>query len=152
MNHRAFLMALRGSLLATPEALSGLVADLVQRQVDVFLAIGPAAIRVARDASSTIPFVAIDLESDSAQAGFAGSFAQPGGNITGRFLDHPNLTDKWLELGDCGTTYESRRGSVLQLATGHLTRSPFRQILGRRVGGRMVGLAIAHHGRRPRCG
>ena len=64
----------------------------------MILAIGPAAIRAARDATSTIPIVALDLESDPVQAGFARSLAQPGGNITGCFLDQPGLTGKWLEL------------------------------------------------------
>ena len=48
----------------------------------MILAIGPAAIRAVRDATSAIPIVALDLESDPVQAGFARSFAQPGGNIT----------------------------------------------------------------------
>jgi putative tryptophan/tyrosine transport system substrate-binding protein len=42
--------------------------------------------------------VALDLESDPVQAGFARSLAQPGGNITGCWLDQPGLTGKWLEL------------------------------------------------------
>ena len=45
-----------------------------------------------------IPIVALDLESDPVQAGFVRSLAQPGGNITGCFLDQPGLTGKWLEL------------------------------------------------------
>jgi len=81
-----------------PEAFPGLAADLVRRKVDVILAAGPAAIRAARSATSTIPIVALDLESDPVQAGFARSLAQPGGNLTGYFLDQPGLTGKWLEL------------------------------------------------------
>ena len=81
-----------------PESFPGLAADVVQRKVDVVLAIGPAAVRAARDATGTIPIVAIDLESDPVQAGFARSLAQPGGNITGLFLDQPGLAGKWLEL------------------------------------------------------
>lgn len=79
-------------------AFPSLATALVQRQVDVLLAIGPAAIRAARDATSTIPIVAVDLESDPVQAGFARSLAHPGGNITGLFLDQPGLAGKWLEL------------------------------------------------------
>ena len=75
-----------------------LAADLVRRKVDVILVSGPAGIRAARDATSTIPIVALDLESDPVEAGFARSLAQPGGNITGCFLDQPGLTGKWLEL------------------------------------------------------
>jgi putative ABC transport system substrate-binding protein len=80
------------------ETLRAHAADLVRRKVDVLLAIGPAALRAASDATSAIPIVAIDLESDPVQAGFARSLAQPGGNITGLFLDQPSLAGKWLEL------------------------------------------------------
>ena len=81
-----------------PETLPGLAADLVRRKVDVLLTIGPAALRAARDATRAIPIVAVDLESDPVQAGFARSLAEPGGNITGLFLDQPSLAAKWLEL------------------------------------------------------
>ena len=81
-----------------PETFPGLAAGLVQQKVDVLLAIGAAALKAARDATGTIPIVAVDLESDPVQAGFARSLAQPGGNITGFFLDQPGLTGKWLEL------------------------------------------------------
>ena len=80
------------------EAFPGLAADLVRRKVDVILVSGPAGIRAAKDATSAIPIVALDLESDPVQAGFVRSLAQPGGNITGCFLDQPGLTGKWLEL------------------------------------------------------
>ena len=81
-----------------PESYPAFAADLVRRKVDVLLAIGPPALRAARDATSAIPIVAVDLESDPVQAGFARSFAHPGRNITGCFLDQPGLTGKWLEL------------------------------------------------------
>ena len=81
-----------------PEAFPGFAADLVRRNVDVILASGPAAVRAAKDATSTIPIVALDLESDPVGAGFVASFARPGGNVTGFFLDQPGLTGKWLEL------------------------------------------------------
>jgi len=81
-----------------PDAFPALAADLVRRKVSVLLVSGPAAIRAAKDATSTIPIVALDLESDPVQAGFVRSLAQPGGNMTGCFLDQPGLTGKWLEL------------------------------------------------------
>ena len=80
------------------ETLPSLAADLVRRNVDVILVSGPAAIRAVRDATRTIPIVALDFESDPVEAGFVRSFAQPGGNITGCFLDQPGLTGKWLDL------------------------------------------------------
>jgi len=81
-----------------PETFPGLAADLVQQKVDVLFAISPAAVRAAKDATSSIPIVAVDLESDPVKAGFARSFAQPGGNVTGCFLDQASLTRKWLDL------------------------------------------------------
>jgi putative ABC transport system substrate-binding protein len=81
-----------------PDAFPGLAADLVRQKVDLILVSGPAAIRAAKDATGVIPIVALDLESDPVQAGFVRSFAQPGGNLTGCFLDQPGLTGKWLEL------------------------------------------------------
>jgi ABC-type uncharacterized transport system substrate-binding protein len=91
----AFDVRFAGTKLETFPALA---ADLVRRNVDVILVSGPVGVRAARDATSTIPIVALDLESDPVEAGFARSFARPGGNITGCFLDQPGLTGKWLEL------------------------------------------------------
>ena len=80
------------------EAFPALAAELVQRKVDVLVAIGPAALKAASAATNIIPIVAIALETDPVQGGYAQSFAHPGGNITGLFLDLPELTGKWLEL------------------------------------------------------
>ena len=80
------------------ERLPALAADLVERRVDVIVAAGPSAIKAAKTASGAVPIVAIDFESDPVAAGFATSFARPGGNITGVFLDQAELSGKWLEL------------------------------------------------------
>src|SRR5437868_2708989 len=50
-----------------PEAYPALAADLIRRQVDVLLVSGPAAVRAAADATSTIPIVSLDYESDPVQ-------------------------------------------------------------------------------------
>ena len=81
-----------------PEALAGLAAELVQLDTAVLCVFGPAAVRAARAATGTIPIVALDLETDPIQAGWAQSLARPGGNITGLFLNLSILTGKWLEL------------------------------------------------------
>jgi putative ABC transport system substrate-binding protein len=101
-----------------PETFPGLAADLVRRKVDVLLAIGPAALRAAREATSVIPIVAVDLESDPVQAGFAGSLAQPGGNITGLFLDQASLAGKWLELIREAVPGTRRIAVLVDTATG----------------------------------
>jgi putative tryptophan/tyrosine transport system substrate-binding protein len=81
-----------------PDALPGLAAELVRLKVDVLYAIAPAVVRAAREATTTIPIVALDLETDPVKSGLAQSLARPGGNITGSFLDFPALAGKWLQL------------------------------------------------------
>jgi len=100
------------------EAFTGLAADLVRRKVDVLLVSGPAAVRAAKDATSVIPIVALDLESDPVQAGFARSLAQPGGNLTGCFLDQPGLTGKWLALIEDAVPGSRRIAVLVDTTTG----------------------------------
>jgi len=64
----------------------------------VIYARGPASVAAAVQATRTIPIVAIDLESDPIAKGFAKSLARPGGNVTGIFLDLPELSAKQLQL------------------------------------------------------
>ena len=80
------------------EAILGLAAELVQRPVDVIAAISPVAVIAAATATRTIPIVAVDLETDPLASGLVTSLARPGGNVTGLFLDFPELAGKWLEL------------------------------------------------------
>ena len=47
--------------------------------------------------TTTIPIVALDLESDPIASGLIASHARPDGNITGVFLDFPEFSKKWLE-------------------------------------------------------
>jgi putative ABC transport system substrate-binding protein len=78
--------------------LAPMAADLAARKVDVIIAVGPAAVRTARAATTTIAIVASDLESDPVASGFVSSYARPGSNITGTFLDFPDFAKKWLEV------------------------------------------------------
>ncbi len=80
------------------ELLPELAADLVRLNVDVIFARGPQALAAAKNATSSIPIVAIDLESDPIAMGFAKTLAHPGGNITGVFLDLPEMSGKQIEL------------------------------------------------------
>ena len=86
------------SAIGGQDRLPGHAAELVRLKVDVIVAIGATAVRAAREATSTLPIVAYDLETDPVASGFARSLARPGGNITGLFLDLPGLAGKWLEL------------------------------------------------------
>jgi len=81
-----------------PGKLPALAGDLVARKVDAIVAISPLAVRAAKSATTTIPIVANDLESDPVTMGFVESLAHPGGNITGVFSDFPEFGTKWLEL------------------------------------------------------
>jgi ABC-type uncharacterized transport system substrate-binding protein len=80
------------------EAMPALAADLVRLNVDVLFAGGVPAISAAIGATRTIPIVGVDLEGDPVESGFIASFARPGGNVTGLFMDQPALTGKLLDL------------------------------------------------------
>ena len=81
-----------------PNRLAALAADLVEQKVDAIVAISPSALRSAKSATTTIPIIANDLESDPVAAGFVASHAHPGGNNTGGFSDFPEFGTKWLQL------------------------------------------------------
>ena len=74
-----------------------MAVDLVNRKVDLIVAVSPAAVQAARSATTTIPIIVSDLESDPVEAGFIASVTRPGGNVTGVFLDFPDFGKKWLE-------------------------------------------------------
>ena len=75
-----------------------MAADLVEHNVDIIVAISPAAVRAARSATATIPIIALDFESDPVGSGLIKSFPARGGQITGVFFDFPGIQQKWLEL------------------------------------------------------
>jgi ABC-type uncharacterized transport system substrate-binding protein len=75
-----------------------LAEALVRDKVDVIHASAYVAIHAAQKATQTIPIVAHDYETDPIAAGFVARLAKPGGNITGMFLDIPEIVGKLLEL------------------------------------------------------
>jgi putative tryptophan/tyrosine transport system substrate-binding protein len=78
--------------------LSALAAELVQRQVDIIVTLGGAAVtRAAKDVTSTIPIVMLSTP-DPVGNGFITSLAHPGGNITGTASLHAEAGQKRLEL------------------------------------------------------
>ncbi len=74
-----------------------LVADLVDKKVDVIAASGLPAALAAKAASSTIPIV-FRLAIDPIAFNLAQSFDRPGGNITGVTMLFDPLTPKKLQL------------------------------------------------------
>jgi putative tryptophan/tyrosine transport system substrate-binding protein len=81
-----------------PESLPQAAADLVRRNVNAIFATAPAAVAAVSKATTSIPIVGLDLESDPVAKGYIKSLARPGGNITGIFLDIPELSGKQLML------------------------------------------------------
>jgi putative ABC transport system substrate-binding protein len=75
-----------------------LVDELLRLKIDVLFAASAYAIGAAKQASSTVPIVGIDLETDPVDAGWVKSLARPGGNVTGFFLDMPELGGKLLQF------------------------------------------------------
>lgn len=108
--------------IATPRAsthrLEDLARDLVRANVDVIQASGPQAVRAASRATTAIPIVAYDFETDPIAAGFITSFARPGRNVTGMFLDLPELAGKWVELLRQAVPRMKRAGVLWDPATG----------------------------------
>jgi putative ABC transport system substrate-binding protein len=81
-----------------PELMLDGAADLIRRNVNVIFAGNPEAVAAARDATTSIPIVGVDLESDPLAKGYVKSLARPGGNMTGMFLDLPELSGKQVGL------------------------------------------------------
>ncbi len=80
-----------------PDRYPGLVAELVQLKVDVLVSSVYLAIRVAKQATSTIPIVMVTSQ-DPVATGLIDSLARPGGNVTGLTLLIRELSGKRLEL------------------------------------------------------
>ena len=115
------------------EQLPGMAAELVSLGVQVIAAVSPSAVHAAYRATKTIPIIAVDLESDPVANGWAKSLGHPGGNVTGIFLDLPELSAKCLQmlretvpkLAKLGVLWDPATGSVplqaLEKVTGSLS-------------------------------
>src|SRR6188472_1262215 len=79
------------------ERLPNLVADLVQRRVDVIVQDSTVGTEVTKRATSTIPIV-MALVLDPVGSGLVRSLASPGGNITGLSMMATELYPKRLQL------------------------------------------------------
>jgi len=81
-----------------PARLAAGIDELIQRKVSAMLLVGRPATLLGRAATSTIPLIALDLESDPVQSGFIKSLSRPGGNLTGLYFDFPEFSGKLLQL------------------------------------------------------
>jgi putative ABC transport system substrate-binding protein len=82
----------------TADPLAPLAAELIDLKPHVIFAAASSGIDAVRNATKTIPIVALDLETDPLASGMVASLDRPGANVTGIFLDFPELGGKWLEL------------------------------------------------------
>lgn len=78
--------------------LPDLAEELIRLGAGVLILVGAEAVQTVSRAFPDTPIVAIDLETDPVRAGLADSFAKPGRNVTGLFLDLPSLAGKWIQL------------------------------------------------------
>jgi putative tryptophan/tyrosine transport system substrate-binding protein len=78
------------------DRLPGLAAELIQRKVDLIIALGPSA-WAAKRATITVPIV-IAFSGDLVGTGMLSNLARPGGNITGFSYLSTDLAAKRLEL------------------------------------------------------
>jgi putative ABC transport system substrate-binding protein len=96
------------------------IEDLVRLKVDVLVLASPIRLQIASRLTQTIPIVGHDLESDPIARGYAQSLARPGRNITGIFLDIPEIAGKQLQflqevvpdLRHVGVLWDDRIGDV----------------------------------------
>jgi putative tryptophan/tyrosine transport system substrate-binding protein len=81
-----------------PELMTEAAGDLVRLNTNVIFASTPDAVVAVRNTTTSLPVVALDLESDPLAKGYVKSLARPGGNMTGMFLDIPELSGKQVGL------------------------------------------------------
>ena len=79
------------------DRMSPFVHEFIQQKVDVIIGVNNVVIRVAKEATKTIPIVMISSV-DPVVAGYVESFARPGGNITGLAWLIRDLSAKRVEL------------------------------------------------------
>jgi putative ABC transport system substrate-binding protein len=81
-----------------PRDLPRLARHLASLEPKVLFCAGPAAVYAAVHATSTVPIVALDLQTDPLRSGLVRSAQRPGTNVTGLFLDQGRYTGHWFEL------------------------------------------------------
>jgi ABC-type uncharacterized transport system substrate-binding protein len=115
------------------DRLPTVASELVRLKVDVILTSTTPAIQAAKQATTTIPIVAIST--DPVGTGLVASLARPGGNITGLSLLGPEINGKQLELLK-ETLPKVKRVAFLGATSGAFTLR-FKEV---EIAGRELGL------------
>ncbi len=79
------------------DRMPAMMAELVQRRVDVIVATSTPASLAAKAVNTTIPVV-FEMSADPVKLGVVASLSRPGGNITGTTQLAQDITPKLLEL------------------------------------------------------
>jgi putative ABC transport system substrate-binding protein len=82
---------------ADVESMQSRAVELVRLGPDVIVTHGTPPTKAVRRAAGSLPIVFVNV-SDPIEAGFVGSWPQPGGNITGFTNFEPTIGGKWLDL------------------------------------------------------
>jgi len=83
--------------VAQPERFRGAAAELVGLGVEVIVSSGTATTRAAKEVTSTVPIVMVNV-GDAVGAGFVRSLSRPDGNITGQSFMGPDIGLKGFDL------------------------------------------------------
>jgi putative ABC transport system substrate-binding protein len=78
--------------------LAPLALEITRLRPHLILAVARPGVLAIHAATSSTPVVVLDLESDPVASGFVQTLPRPGGNLTGVFMDFPELAGKWLEI------------------------------------------------------
>src|SRR5262245_54154953 len=82
----------------TIDRLPALIAEVLERRVDVLVTYATQASVVAKNTTSTVPIVGVAM-GEPVRTGLATSLAHPGGNLTGLSVGwEEGMASKWLEL------------------------------------------------------
>jgi putative tryptophan/tyrosine transport system substrate-binding protein len=103
------------------ELLPSLATELVALKPDVIVAVSTAATSAARQATTTIPIVIVQV-SDPVRSGFVASLAHPGGNITGITDFDFDLAAKHVELAHTLVPKATRVGVLVSDYPVHLVQ------------------------------
>jgi putative tryptophan/tyrosine transport system substrate-binding protein len=109
------------------ERLPTLATELVQRRVNVILAVAPPAAQAAKAATATIPIVFVTAQ-DPVGLGLVASVSRPGGHLTGVNFLNAELDGKRLELLHALVPEAKRINVLVNPADDANTQATLRQV------------------------
>ncbi|HKH34758.1 MAG TPA: ABC transporter substrate-binding protein [Beijerinckiaceae bacterium] len=80
------------------ESVTPLIEELLQMQADVIVASGATVVSRLAPATRTVPIIMAASSIDPVRAGWAASYASPGGNVTGLTLANDEIVPKQVQL------------------------------------------------------